>query len=789
MLEGLRIVDLSTEIAGPYCTKLLADAGADVVKVEPPSGDPLRTRGSGALFEFLQTSRRSVIGLPDDAHVLDLCAAADIVVESGPPAAFGVAALHARAPGLVVTSITPFGQDGPWRDWPATEFTLQAWCGSIATRGLPEQPPVAAGGRIGEWVSGTYAAVATLAAWLESTRTGRGEHVDVALLDCMALTMNTYTSVFAEFLGWPPMRRPTRSIEIPSIEPSADGYCAFTTNSAQQFADFLVMIERPDLIEDRELAASMGRFKRRDEILELIHTHTTKFTTQELLEQAGLLRIPSGPVGNGATVTGFDHFEECGTFVENPSGRFVQPRVPYRISGLEARPFTAAPGLGEHDSGVDWEPRPADPIVLTRDGSSAGAAGSPDDARPLSGLRVLDCTGWWAGPAASHMLGCLGADVVKVESVTRPDGMRYTSTRPPTEDRWWEWGPLFHGANTCKRAITLDLTRPEGRDLFLRLVDGADIVLENFTPRVMEQFGLGWDALQERNPALVMVRLPAYGLSGPWRDRTGFAQTMEGITGMAWVTGYPEGPPLLPRGACDPLAAMHAVLAAMLALHDRAGSGDGHLVEVTMIEAALNAAAEQVVEFGATGTLMGRLGNRGPTAAPQNLYSCAGDEEWLALAIATDTQWKSLRDVLGDPDWARDPALAHVDGRRAAHDDLDTHIGAWCATRDAAELTVELLGRGIPAGHVTDARDAAGSPQLAYRGFAEVEEHPVTGTHPIPMVPFRFATRRDRSWMHRPSPTLGEHNDEILGGELGLSAGELASLRESAVIGERPVGV
>ena len=785
MLEGLRIVDLSIEIAGPYCTKLLADAGADVVKVEPPSGDPLRTQGSGALFEFLQTSRRSVIGLPDDAHVLGLCAAADIVVESGPPAAFDVVALHERTPGLVVTSITPFGQDGPWRDRPATEFTLQAWCGSIATRGLPEQPPVAAGGRIGEWVSGTYAAVATLAAWLESTRTGRGEHVDVALLDCMALTMNTYTSVFAEFLGWPKMRRPTRSIEIPSIEPSADGYCAFTTNSAQQFADFLVMIERPDLIEDRELAASMGRFKRRTEVLEMIHAHTTKYTTAELLGQASLLRIPSGPVGNGEAVTGFDHFEATGTFVENPSGRFVQPRVPYRISGLATHPFTATPGLGEHDGAVDWEPRPTDPITLTGNGSQTD---STDDERPLSGLRVLDCTGWWAGPAASHMLGCLGADVVKVESVTRPDGMRYTSTRPPTEDRWWEWGPLFHGANNCKRAVTLDLTRPEGRDLFLRLADDADIVLENFTPRVMEQFGLGWDELHARNPALVMVRLPAYGLSGPWRDRTGFAQTMEGITGMAWVTGYPDGPPLLPRGACDPLAAMHAVFATMLALHDRATSGAGHLVEVTMIEAALNAAAQQVVEFGATGTLMGRMGNRGPTAAPQNLYACAGHEEWLALAIATDEQWESLRGVLGDPEWSRDPALTHVDGRRAAHDDLDAHLGAWCATRDAATLSVELNDRGIPAAHVTDARDVAGSPQLAHRGFTEVEDHAVTGTHPIPMVPFRFSTRRGRSWMHRPSPTLGEHNDEILGGELGLSTDELASLRESAVIGERPVG-
>jgi len=804
VLDGMRVVDLSTEIAGPYCTKLLADAGADVVKVEPPGGDPLREWRSGALFEFLHTSRRSVTGAPDDAHVLELCAAADIVVESGRPGQWHAQGLEAgrvreRNPGLVVVSITPFGQEGPWAQWAATEFTLQAWCGSIATRGLPEDPPVAAGGRIGEWVSGTYAAVAALGAWLHASRTGRGELIDVALLDCMALTMNTYTSVFAEFLGWPAMRRPTRSIEIPSIEPSADGYVAFTTNSAQQFADFLVLIGRPDMIEDRDLANAMGRFKRRDETLAMSHAYTLKHTTAELLEAATLLRIPSGPVGNGATVTGFDHFEASGTFVENPRGRFVQPRVPYRISGLSARPFTASPDVGAHDGTIDWAPRTRSPIELVDDLEGSRTTGhdetGPDersdggsDPRPLSGVRVLDCTAWWAGPAATHMLACLGADVIKVESVTRPDLMRYTSTKRPPEDRWWEWGPLFHGANIGKRGITLDLTRPEGRDLLLRLADTADVLLENFTPRVMEQFDLGWDTLHARNPRLVMVRLPAYGLSGPWRDRTGFAQTMEGITGMAWVTGWPEGPPLLPRGACDPLAAMHAVFATMLALRDRASSGEGHLVEVTMIEAALNAAAEQVAEYGASGTLLSRTGNRGPLAAPQNLYACAGHEEWLALAVATDEQWVALRTVLENPEWTADPALATAAGRFAAHDRIDEHLARWCETRDAREVAEMLATQGIPAGYVEDARDIARNPQLGERGFLEVEEHPITGAHPIPMVPFRYEGRRGRPWIRRPSPTLGEHNDEILGTELGLTPDELAHLRTLEIIGERPVG-
>jgi crotonobetainyl-CoA:carnitine CoA-transferase CaiB-like acyl-CoA transferase len=775
VLEEIRVVDCSTDIAGPYCTKLLADAGADVVKVEPASGDPLRSWGSGALFEFLNTSKRSITLAPADAGFAELCAAADLVVGPGPEP-LDVEALRADHAGLVVTSITPFGLDGPWAGWAATEFTLQAWCGSTGSRGEPAEPPVAAGGRIGEWMAGTYAAVAAIAALHRARRTGHGEHIDVSTLDAMTVSMNTYTSVFAEFLGWPPLRRPTRTIEIPSIEPSADGYVAFTTNSAQQFADFLVLIDRPDLLEDKELALHLGRFKRRGEFVPIIHGYTTRHTTEQLLQRAELLRIPSGPVGNGETVTGFDQFVERKVFVENPCGRFVQPRIPYRISGVEPRPFAPAPAVGEHDGAVDWPP-PAE--------SSPGPGGAAP--LPLEGVRILDCTAWWAGPAATHALACLGADVIKVESVSRPDLMRYTSTRRPPEDGWWEWGPLFHGANNGKRGITLDLTQAEGRALLVRLLGTADVLLENFTPRVMEQFDLGWESVHATNDQLIMVRLPAYGLDGPWRDRTGFAQTMEGITGMAWVTGRPEEPPLLPRGACDPLAAMHAVFATFLALDERERHGEGRLVEAAMIEAALNMAAEQVVEFSAVGRRVERMGNRGPGAAPQGVYRAAGDEEWLALAIETDEQWSRLRRELGDPDWARDPALATIDGRRAAHDRLDGELSRWCAAQSAGDTAARLAAAGVPAADVVDAREVAHNPQMLHRGLFETEHHPVTGSHPIPTLPFRFRDRQE-GWLRRPTPTLGEHNDEVLGGLLGLSADELAALRDSAVIGDRPQG-
>ncbi|MBV8951179.1 MAG: CoA transferase, partial [Actinobacteria bacterium] len=684
---------------------------------------------------------------------------------------------RARFPHLVVVSITPYGRTGPYAGRPATEFTLQAECGSTGARGRPDGPPLHAGGRIGEWVSGTYAAVAALAAVRSARRDGEGDHVDVAMLACMSVTMNTYTSVFAEFLGWPEMHGPARSIEIPSIEPTADGYVGFCTITGQQFRDFLVLIERPDLLDDTDFASHLGRTRRMHEALEIIHTWTTKHATDEIIELASLMRIPVALIGNGESVTGFDHFVERGTFVPHPGAGFVQPRVPYRIRGLPSPPFGAPPALGAHGGTVDWPARE----------QKRGADGARP--LPLDGIRVVDFTAFWAGPAATHMLAALGADIVKIESVQHPDGMRFATTRPPSVDQWWEWGPVFHGANAGKRAITLDMNNPEGVELARRLIAGANAVVENFTPRVIENFGLTWDAVHALNPSAVMVRLPAFGLDGPWRDRPGFAQTMEQISGMAWVTGLHDGPPLIPRGACDPLAGMHAVLALLVALEQRARDGEGRLVEVTMVEAALNAAAEQVLERGAYGVLLARDGNRGPAAAPQNLYPCAGEEEWLALAVATDEQWESLRRVLGHPEWARDAALDTADGRRSAHDAIDAELAAWCATRPVDELVNALVAAGVPAASVVNPRDVARHPQLRFRGMFESLDHPVVGRHELPSIPFRFASRGDAPWLQRPAPIVGQHNDEVLRELLDLGDDELARLRASTVIGERPLGL
>jgi len=778
VLHGVRVLDRTTGIAGPYCSKVLADAGAEVVKVEPPGGDPLRATRAGALFQFLHTSKRSTSSTALGGREADLLAAADVFLTNDP---MDVARARETAPRLVVTTVTPYGCQGPWVGRPWTEFVLQAACGSTGGRGAPEDPPLSAGGRIGEWVAGTYAALGTLAAFREARRSGHGDHVDVAILDCMAVTMVTCPSVFASFAGWPPVQGTGRSIQVPSVEPTKDGYFVVTTNSGQQFQDFLVMIGRPDLAADAELAQQAARFQRRHEFLTAVHRHTTARTTAEVLEEAALLRIPAAPVLDGSTVTGFAHFVEQAVYVDNPSGRFVQPRVPYRISGLAPRPFGPAPELPDlldpGPDGIGWSRRLSD---VERCGAAEEPEGEAPWRLPLAGLRVLDCTAWWAGPSATHALAALGADVVKVESVARPDAMRFAATRRPPDADWYEWGPLFHSVNVGKRGVTLDLSAPDGVAAFERLAAHADVVIENFTPRVMDQFGLTWERLHARNPSLIMVRMPAFGLSGPWRDRTGFAQTMECLSGMAWLTGFEDGPPVLVLGACDPLAGMHAVIATLLALLERDRSGAGHMVESVMVEAALNAAAEQVAVFGATGQLLRRTGNRGPDAVPQGVYPCAGTDRWVAIATETDAQWAALCAALGDPMWGEED-LGAPEARRRHHDAIDAVITSWTRRLDP-EVAAEILTRaGVPAAAVVPAREVVHNPQVRARGLFEVEHHPVTGDHEVPMLPFRLS--RIRRWLRTPAPTLGQHNDEVLA-EAGIAPEAIAAMRASGVIGE-----
>ena len=330
-VEGLRLLDLSDRIAGAYCTKLLVDAGAEVIKLEPADGDPLRQEGP--LFSYLCAGTQSVVADPGDRDtftelvrwcdaVILTCGRREATVAGRDPAA--LAAVH---PGVLVVSVSDFGWSGPWEERPATEFTLQALCGATGFRGFPDGPPVSVGGRIGEYVGGMYAALAVLAAQ-RGMRTGaawpRDSHIDVSLLECMTQSMQGHEWLHASLMG---LAEFTRSVEIPSIEPAKDGWVGMSMVTGQQWRDFATMVEQPELVDDPELCLQLGRWPRRAEVDALIHPWLAARTVAEVVELASLFRVPMAPLGNGATIPKMDHFVE-------------RPRVRRKPGGL---PPTTAP--------------------------------------------------------------------------------------------------------------------------------------------------------------------------------------------------------------------------------------------------------------------------------------------------------------------------------------------------------------------------------------------------------------------------------------------------------------
>jgi crotonobetainyl-CoA:carnitine CoA-transferase CaiB-like acyl-CoA transferase len=400
---------------------------------------------------------------------------------------------------------------------------------------------------------------------------------------------------------------------------------------------------------------------------------------------------------------------------------------------------------------------------------------------------VLDMTGYWAGPLVGHVLALLGAEVIHLESATRPDGARLVGGVPQTEERFWERGPIFAALNSNKKSLTIDFSNPRGVELVRQFVTTCDVVVENYTPRVLDQAGLDYESLCEVRPDLVMVRMPGFGLDGPWRELAAFAFVIEDASGLTWLTGHPDLLPWEPYCVGDPNAGLHALFGLLLALEHRDRTGEGSLVEAAMVDAALNITAEQVIEHSAYGALLERAGNRGPGAAPQNLYQAAGpdeygkDDSWVAIAVATDDQWVSLRRALGEPEWAADPVLASAAGRVQHHERIDALLGEWCRARSAGEIVECLWDAGVPAGEVIQPHRQAELAQIEFRKFFEELDHPVIGRSRYSTLPMRFSRAADKLHV-RHAPLLGEHNAELLA-ELGLGADEIDALEADGIIG------
>jgi crotonobetainyl-CoA:carnitine CoA-transferase CaiB-like acyl-CoA transferase len=707
--DELRVVDLTDGIAGAYCAKLLADLGADVVFTAPVA-DPLST--------YLRTSQRRA------ADARPWLVGADMVIVGEP----------GHAPSgepLVTVSITPVGHGGPDDCLVSTDEVLQARAGSLSIHGHGHRAPLTVGGHLGEYVTGVYAALGAATAWRRAARTVVSEVVDVSMLEAIQMTHTVVPTLMSRFPGGG--MTSFRWVMIPGNEPTGDDrFVGITTVTEAQWRSLAQVIGRADMAADEELGTMIGRFRRAKEVNDALRSWTGARTAEEVVDACVDARVPATIVGNGAELPRFDHVIEREVLVRQPGESWVRPRAPIRFHGVPDRELRAPAEAGP------------DPWTATERGVAPGAVGE----RPLAGVKILDFTAFWAGPAATAWLAAMGADVIKVEAAQRPDGIRFSAmVRPGQDPQFYEMSALFHAVNLGKRGITLDLGQPDGLALAKQLVARCDVVVENFTPRVLEQFGLDYGVVRAIRPDAVMVRMPAFGLTGPWRDRPGFAQTMEQITGMAWVTGYEGGPPIIPGGPVDPMVGAHAALAIVAALEHRDRTGEGQLVEVALLEVATAVTAEQVIRYAIDGTLFDRRGTAG-------VYRTLGDDEWVSVDVASDPMAADER-------------------------------AAWCETRSATDAVSELEAAGIPAAPMVPAYATLDDPQMRARGFFERLEHPVVGPHEYPTWPVRMSAGPARYWSG-PAPTLGQHTDTVLRDELGLGDDELARLKEQHVIGTVP---
>ncbi len=843
--QDLLVVEIAGSVAGGYAGKLFAGFGATVLLIEPPEGDPARAIGErldgcGTLFAYLHTGKQSVAldlnAASGRARLGGLLDRTDVVIESASPRPLQPLSANHSDERLVKLYVSPFGLSGPYRSYRSTPFTDYAAGGQMYVTGEPEREPLQGAGRQPEYAAGTYGFIAAMAALRHRERGGAGQTIDVSHMEAMA-SLHQWTSVKWTHTGTIERRIGNRysSAHPITIYPCKDGYIALSAASDLAAERFLSVIGFGHLLADPRFASGLDRLEHYEafdaELLPWLMAHTV----DEIVSLGQQVRVPVGPVPGMLELLEDRHLAARGFWqsVEVGGRTLRYPGPPFRLSrhawqtlpppaSVGGRLLVTGDSRGEanHSVGavrerpVAAQPQSAvarwpEPVVAS-DAVTLGASRSapthpapvspepaPSALRPtpsaLEGVRVLDLSRVWAGPLAGRILGDLGADVIRVEAIwsrgPRQVSDEYaarTGRYPQGQagERPWNREGMFNKFNRNKRAITLQLDTTAGKALFERLVQVADVVLENYSPRVMPQLGLGYERLSELNPAIIYIGMPGFGWSGPSRDWVALGTMIEPAAGLSSLMGYAGGRPYKSGVAwADPVAALHAAAAVLIALHDREADpeGRGQAIELAQVEGMIDFIGEEVLAAQVRGADAPRRGNRHPAYAPQGCYRCEGEDRWIAISIMGDAEWRALCRFAGF-----DEGLACLtrEERLARHDELDVAIGEWTARHDHIALMQRLQADGIAAVAVFDARELVENEQLAARGFWVPITHPDAGTFVFPGFPAQLSATP--ASYRRPAPGLGEHNVEVLGGLLGLGWSELRTLEASGVIASEP---
>jgi crotonobetainyl-CoA:carnitine CoA-transferase CaiB-like acyl-CoA transferase len=804
-LSGIRILDISEGIAAPFCSKLLGDLGADVVKIERPgSGDQSRSLGPfpggkpdielSSSFFFLNTSKRSVVlDLDSQEGLLKLQALMrrfDVVVssdtdESLSSKGIGFEQMREWNPQVILTTISGFGSFGPHSNYQSSHLISCAVGGWAQLCGLPDREPLQVGGELTETLTGAFAAAATLLAVLGRAAHGSGEHVDVSAQEAV-LTGAHMPTLLYEYRGILPERYSSvgSGAGAAFILPTSQGYIGLNALTAAQWTMLCDFLGRSDIADDPrfEGISWVNPDDRIEEIRGKFRQSLTERTAAEIFHEAQTWRIPFGLVPNLQELYELPPLRERGFFIEleHPAAGSVKvPGIPFKSTVTNPEPFRP-PLLGEHTDEVLSElDEPDVPEVSVGQGVDTSAA-------PLDGLRILDLSMFFAGPVAAQIAADAGAEVIKIESVQRIDGWRGSASMWDGDVAPWESSPYFNWVNRSKRGITLNLTDPLGADILKKLVRESDILIENYTPRVMSKFGLSYETLNELNPRLIMLSMSGFGSDVSWRDYVAFGMSTEQMSGMSHLTGYEDDDPLFTgMTGGDIFAGVMGANALFAAVHHRNLTGQGQHIDFSQLEACNLYIGDVMTGWSLAGFDPGRTGNTHPAYAPQGIYPCREDN-WIAISCKTDAHWLALAKVIDEPEWtAANSIYSQVNARSSNRDQIDRSIGEWTRSQNHVELMHRLQGLGIPAGAVMDGPDLLDDPHLDARGSFLAQHRPKLGVKHYPNQPYRF--RLAETVPNLRAPLLGEHTAEILSELVGLSPDEITGLTSADVIGTIPI--
>lgn len=796
-LSHLRVIEIGSSAATSYCTRLFADFGAHVLKVEPATGDPLRRsapltpRGQSAWFAFLNFNKSSIVinGAEPDAiaRLAALIEDCDVLVDGRDvdPAdcpSIDIGSIRQRRPGLIYLEASWFGHGGLYTGFAATDATVRALAGLVKLVGPVEGPPLHAPDFQTGILAGLWGFIAAAASVIAQMRGQAGRSWSLSILESI-LSLSEYHMSEAvgggDTMGRVGINRFWPGFPA-GIYGTKNGWLGVTTHTPAQWCAFCDMLGLSKLRDDPALLLGEDRFKHVEEIERQFAPRLKTRTAQEWFAEGLKRKIPIVPVPEISDLLLDAEKRARGAIVAISVGEeeVLTAGSVQRLTLTPPRRGGRVPAAGEHQAFAST--RMHLPVTAPRS-SDCGDANEP----PLHGIRVIDFTMGWAGPLCTRTLADLGADVIKIEAIQYSDWWRGFDRRPAyVEAQTFEKTGRFCIMNRNKRGITLDLTRPQGLALAKRLVAGADVVVSNHSADVLPKLGLGYDVLKELNPRLVVMSMSAFGADSVHRDCRAYGSTLEQGSGLPGVVGRPGGPPVMSHAAFgDPVGGLNGCAAVLVALMHARNSGRGQFIDLAQVDCMIPFAAPWITVHSIGGMPPTRYGNRHPQFVPHGCFRCAGEDNWIMIAATDADMWHRLAKLIGRPDWAMDTSLKCAEARRAIEDDIETRIATWALTRDADEAMSDLQGANIAAGVARLPIDLLRDQHLSSRGFLQVVERAFIGLHPQLSMPIREGA--GPYTVRTPAPTLGEHNKEILSGSLGLSDKEIAQLARESIIGTR----